>query len=189
MLTALLIVFALIFGSALLLIVFAIALYNGLVRQRNLVEEGWSGIDVQLRRRFNLIGNLVSSVKGYMQQESEVLTRVTEMRTALNSDDPRERGKAEAQVSTALANVLAVAEDYPELKSNETFLQLQDELSALEDHIQRARRYYNGAVRDFNTSCQSFPAVLFAAGFGFHPADFFELDDDAQRAAPAVDFS
>lgn len=111
MLTALLIVFALIFGSALLLIVFAIALYNGLVRQRNLVEEGWSGIDVQLRRRFNLIGNLVSSVKGYMQQESEVLTRVTEMRTALNSDDPRERGKAEAQVSTALANVLAVAED------------------------------------------------------------------------------
>ena len=112
---------------------------------------------MQLRRRFNLVENLVTTVKAYASHETELLEKITNLRTSVRSDDPEVRGKAEAQVSGALANIFAVAEGYPELKADQNFLQLQTELSDIEDHIQKSRRYYNGAVRDFNIACETFP--------------------------------
>ncbi|MBL6771828.1 MAG: LemA family protein [Alphaproteobacteria bacterium] len=189
MLTALLIIVILIIVGLVAIAFLAIAIYNALVSQRNYVSEGWSGIDVQLRRRFNLVGNLVSTVKGYAKHEAETLAEVTNMRTEVRSDDPVARAAAENKVSGALANLFAVSENYPDLKADGNFLELQRELSALEDTIQKARRYYNGAVRTFNTTVESFPSVIIANMFGFVKADFFEIDDDAQRAVTEVDFS
>ncbi len=176
-------------GVAVLLGVWAIAIYNKLVRRRNLVEEGWSGIDVQLKRRTNLIPNLVESVKGYMGQERGVLTRVTELRTrSLAARSPGERGQAEGPLGLALANLFAVAEGYPDLKSNQNFLDLQNELSELEEQIQLARRYYNGTVRNLNILIESFPSNLVARGFHFIQAEFFEIEEAADRAVPHVSF-
>ena len=189
MVNAIVIILVIILGIIAVALVGAILIYNGLVTKRNLVSEGWSGIEVQLRRRFNLVENLVTTVKGYASHETDVLEKVTNLRTAIHSDDPAARGAAEAQVSGALANIFAVAEGYPELKADTNFLQLQTELSDMEDHIQKARRYYNGSVRDFNIACETFPSVLIAQSMGFNPATFFELESDAERQAPKVDFS
>jgi LemA protein len=173
-----------------ILIVWCIAMYNGLVKKRNLVKEGWSGIETQLKRRSNLIPNLVQAVKGYMGQEKGVLEKVTEMRSRTGqAKTPGERGKAEGLLGQALANIFAVAEAYPELKSNQNFLDLHEQLSEVEDQIQLSRRYYNGTVRNLNIMVESFPSNLIANGFGFLVAEFFEIEDEGDRAVPKVSFA
>jgi LemA protein len=171
------------------IVLWAIMLYNKLVGGRNMVKEGWSGIDVQLKRRANLIPNLVETVKGYAGHEQEALTKVTELRArSLATQDPGERGQVEGLLGRSLANLFAVAEAYPDLKANTNFLDLQNELSEIEKQIQLARRYYNGATRDFNNLVEKFPSNLIANGFGFKQAAFFEIDDPDDRAVPEVSF-
>lgn len=167
-----------------------VALYNGLVRKRNLVQEGWSGIDVQLKRRADLIPNLVETVKGYASHEREALDRVTQLRAeSMKAQAPAEKGRVEGMLSGALGNLLAVAENYPDLKASQNFVELQGSLAEVEEQIQFARRYYNGAVRDLNIAVESFPSNLVANAFGFKQAEFFELADPGDRAVPQVNFS
>jgi LemA protein len=171
--------------------VFAIVLYNGLVKKRQMVEEGWSGIDVQLKRRANLIPNLVETVKGYASHEKEALEAVTRMRTAAASmpkDDVAGRAKAEGALGQALGRLFAVAEAYPDLKANQNFSDLHQSLDEVEDAIQMARRYYNGAVRNLNVAVESFPSNLVANQFKFEKAEYFEIEDEADRAVPKVEF-
>ena len=166
-----------------------IVMFNRLVRARQMAREGWSGIDVQLKRRSDLIPNLVDSVKGYAAHERDVLTNVTEMRgvaRALPADAVAQRAAAEAALSAALGRLVATAEAYPDLKASGNFLKLQQQLSELESEIQMARRYYNGAVRNLNILVESFPSNLIAGLFGFARMEFFELDDVAARVAPKV---
>jgi LemA protein len=171
---------------------YGIVLYNGLVSKRQLVEEGWSGIDVQLKRRTDLIPNLLETVKGYMGHERETLQAVTDARAAVQAAGegagPAERGRLEGMLSGALGKLIAVAEAYPDLKANTTFLEFQGALQTVEDEIQLSRRYYNGAVRNLNIAVQSFPSNLVAGQFGFSEAEFFELQDEADRAVPNVSF-
>jgi LemA protein len=176
-------------GAVALAIVWGIALYNRLVRLRALVREGFSGITVQLRRRADLIPNLVSTVEAYATHEREVLTEVTEHR----SDPTKARGvaetaKADNAFSQLLGRLLAVAEAYPDLKADANFRQLQDELSTIEDQLQGARRYYNATVRDLNTRIQSFPDVLLARPMGFAEEPFYADDDASIQSAPKVRF-
>jgi LemA protein len=171
--------------------VYAVTLYNRLVRNRQMSEEGWSGIDVQLKRRADLIPNLVDTVKGYAGHERELLERVTELRAQVGKvpeGDVAERGKLEGLLSGAIGRLLAVAENYPDLKANENFLELQETLGEVEDEIQMSRRYYNGAVRNLNVMVESFPSNLVAGQFGFEKRDYFEIDDEADRAVPEVSF-
>ncbi len=171
------------------LILWLVSIFNRLVRKRNMVEEGWSGIEVQLKRRSNLIPNLVETVKGYVGHERGVLEKVTQLRSqSLQGGPPAQRGPVENALGGALGKLLAVAEGYPDLKANQNFLGLQDSLAEVEEQIQLARRYYNGAVRDLNIAVQSFPANLVAARFGFKEAEFFELEDPGDRAVPQVNF-
>jgi len=172
------------------LLLWTVSIYNRLVRNRNLVAEGWSGIETQLKRRSNLIPNLVEAVKGYMGQEKGVLEKVTEMRSRTGqAATPAERGKVEGLLGQALANVFAVAEAYPDLKSNQNFLDLHKQLAGIEDEIQLARRYYNGTVRNLNILIESFPSNIIARMFGFLQAEFFEIEDEGDRAVPQVSFS
>lgn len=170
---------------------YAIVIYNQLVRNRQLVEEGWSGIDVQLKRRTDLIPNLLETVRGYMTHERETLQAVTDARTAVQAAQngtPAERGQAEGILSGALGRLFAVAENYPDLKANTTFLEFQSALQNVEDEIQLSRRYYNGAVRNLNIAVESVPSNIVAGAFGFKKADYFELDNEADRAVPKVAF-
>lgn len=167
-----------------------VSIYNKLIKNKNIVKEGWSGIETQLKRRSNLIPNLVEAIKGYVGHEKGVLESVTEARSRTGTaSTPAERGKMEGMLGAALANVFAVAEAYPELKANENFMSLHKELSSLEDEIQMARRYYNGTVRDLNVMIESFPSNVIAGSFGFVQAEFFEIEDAADRAVPEVSFS
>jgi len=176
-------------GVVLVVAVWGVAIYNNLIKNRNLVKEGWSGIEVQLKRRANLIPNLLETVKGYMGHERGVLEKVTELRAkSLGTQNVEERGKLEGALSRSLANLFAVAEGYPDLKANQNFLDLQAQLSQLEEQIQMARRYYNGTVRDYNIRVESFPSNLVANFFAFKQADFFEIRDEADRAVPKVAF-
>lgn len=171
--------------------VFAIFLYNTLVKKRQMVEEGWSGIDVQLKRRANLIPNLVETVKGYADHEQETLDNVTQMRASAGSvprDDVTARAKAEGELSQALGRLFAVAEAYPDLKASENFSDLHKSLDEIENAIQMARRYYNGAVRGLNVAVESFPSNLIASQFKFEKAEYFEIEDEADRAVPKVQF-
>ncbi len=178
-----------ILGLAVVLALFVIAIYNGLVAKRALVEEGWSGIETQLKRRSNLIPNLVETVKGYADHESGTLEAVTEMRArSLGAGNVADRADAERQLSGAIGNLFAVAENYPDLKANQNFQQLQTELSEIENEIQLSRRYYNGTVRDLNIMVETFPNNLVAGQFGFIKAEFFEIEDEAARAVPKVEF-
>jgi LemA protein len=168
---------------------YLIVTYNGLVRLKVLVEEAWSGIDVQLKRRYDLIPNLVETVKGYAKHEKQLFEKVAQLRTsAMQATDVEEKGKLEGQLTNTLKTLFAVAENYPELKANENFMKLQDELSAIEEEIQSARRYYNGAVRDFNTKIQVFPTNLMAGMLGFSSKKFFEAEEEARKNVK-VDFS
>ena len=176
-------------GVVVILSLYMVSIYNRLVKKSNMVKEGWSGIEVQLKRRANLIPNLLEAVKGYMGHERGVLEKVTELRgQSLQGGPPAQRGPVESALAGALGKLLAVAEGYPDLKASENFLGLQDSLGRVEEQIQLARRYYNGAVRDLNIAVQSFPANLLANRFGFEEAEFFELEDDADRAVPKVSF-
>ena len=165
----------------------AISIYNKLVRLRNLKEEGWSGVDVQLKRRHDLVGNLVNSVKGAMAHERGVLDEVTRHRA--ESQRARNVGDsmaAEAGLSGALGRLFAVMENYPDLKTSTNVLDLQNALEDLEHELQMSRRYYNGTVRDLNTLIQTFPSNLVAGRFGFSEAEFFELDNVEERNVPVV---
>ena len=167
----------------------AVATYNRFVKRKNHVQEGWSGIDVQLKRRYNLIPNMVETVKGYATHEKETLAEVTEMRgRAEGAGTPVDRARAEGVLSQFLGRLLAVAEDYPDLKASTNFVNLQDELSEIEEQIQLARRYYNGTVRELNVLVQSFPSNLIANMFGFVEADFFTVELATHREVPRVEF-
>lgn len=156
----------------------AIAIYNGLIRAKNRVEEAWSDIEVQLKRRYDLIPNLVNTVKGYAKQESSVLENVTRARSqAMNAGSREEKIKDENILAGTLKTLFAVAENYPDLKSNQNFLRMQSDLTDTEDKIQAARRFYNGMVRDFNTKLQVFPTNIFASFLGFKPREFFDIDE------------
>lgn len=163
-----------------LLVIYIIATYNGLVKLNVRVDEAWSDITVQLKRRYDLIPNLVNSVQGYAKHESGVFTKVTEARAnALNAQGPAEAAKAENMLSGALKSLFAVAEAYPDLKASENFRHLQEELVDTEDKIQASRRFYNGSARDLNIKIKIFPNTIFAKSLGFHEREFFELDEAA----------
>jgi len=177
-------------GLVAAVVFFAISLYNRLVRLKNGSEGAWSDIDVQLKRRWELIPNLVETVKGYARHEQSTFEKVTAARTqAMQARTPGEHAAAEANLQGMLKSLFAVAEAYPELRANENFLGLQRELSGLEDAIQNARRYYNAIVRDLNTAIESFPGNLLAGPFGFTKREYFELDAAEERGAPKVSFS
>jgi len=168
---------------------FAIAIFNRLIRSRNMVREAWSGIDVQLRRRSDLIPNLVETVKAYAAHERGVFEEVTATRaSSLAAQGVAQAASTEGALQGALGRLLAVAESYPQLKADQNFLSLQNELAEIEDQLQMARRYYNGTVRDFNIAIQTFPDVLLAHLLGMTEEHFFETDA-ASKAAPAVNLS
>jgi LemA protein len=156
---------------------------------REQVDASWSDIDVQLKRRHDLVPNLVETVKGYATHERDTLERVIRARNAaMSAQGPEERGKAESALSGGLRSIFALSESYPDLKANQNFRQLQDSLSGLEDHIQRARSQYNGVVKDYNTASRQVPTNLVANAFGFRPREFFEIGE-TERAVPQVRFS
>ncbi|TSC73010.1 MAG: LemA protein [Parcubacteria group bacterium Gr01-1014_38] len=173
-----------------LVVIWLVWTYNKFVQLRNRVSEAWSDIEVQLKRRYDLIPNLVEAVKGYMAHEKNVLQSVTEARTrAMGAQTPAEHGKAENMLAGTLKTLFAVAEQYPDLKANTNFLELQRELSDTENKIQAARRFYNGTVRDLNTAVQSFPGNLIAGMFRFAQREFFDLDEEpTARETPKVKF-
>ncbi len=163
--------------------------YNTLIRQRNQVKESWSDIDVQLKRRHNLIPNIVQTVKGYASHERETLDSVTEARAnAIKGGSPEEQAQAENMLSSTLKTLFAVSENYPDLKANANFLELQRELSDTENKIQASRRFYNTNVRDYNTKVESVPTNIVAKLFKFMKEEFFELDSEEERAVPEVNF-
>ncbi len=167
----------------------AVYLYNQLVRQKNLMKEAESGIDVQLKRRHDLIPNLIETVKGYQRHEKTTLEEVVKLRTQLQCPVPmKDRPGLESQLSRSLKTIFALAESYPDLKANQNFLDLQKNLVEIEDQIQMARRYYNGTVRDYNVAVQQFPGNIVADKFGFKPAEFFEIEYATERKTPDVKF-
>ena len=176
-------------GVILLGLLWLWAAYNGLIRLKNQTNEAWSDIDVQLKRRYDLIPNLVETVKGYATHEREAFENVTKARTAaMSAQGPAAKGEAENMLAGALKSVFAIAEAYPDLKASQNFSRLQDELSDTENKIQAARRFYNGNVRDFNTRVESFPTNLIAKNLGFPKREFFALDDAAAKEPVKVQF-
>ena len=173
-----------------LLVVFVIGMYNGLVRLKVQCDNAWSDIDVQLKRRYDLIPNLVETVKGYAAHEKGTLEGVVAARNqAMNTQGPAAKAEAEGVLTSALRQVFALAEAYPQLKAVESFTQLQQSLSQIEDSVQNARRYYNAVVRDLNTKIQQFPTSIFAGMLGFKAREFFEVTSTAEREAPKVSFN
>lgn len=169
------------------LLLYGILTFNRLVRNRNRVENSWSGIDVQLRRRYDLIPNLIEAVKGYASHERELFERVTQARTqAIQAGNVADQAQAETEITQSLGRLLAVAEAYPQLRANENFLALQEELTATESKIAFARQFYNDQVMRFNTLIQQFPSVIVARLAQFTPREFFEAEEDS-RGAVAVD--
>jgi len=161
-----------------ILTILIVGIYNGLIKLKNRVDEAWSDIDVQLKRRHDLIPNLINTVKGYAAHEKEVFEKVTEARTAaMGAQTPGQKEEAENMLSGTLKSLFAVAENYPDLKANQNFLELQRELTDTEDKIQAARRFYNGNVRDFNTKIQVFPTNIFAGMLNFTKRDFFAAEE------------
>ncbi|MFZ6035705.1 MAG: LemA family protein [Patescibacteria group bacterium] len=170
-------------------ILWLIGVYNGLIRFRNQTKEAWADIDVQLKRRYDLIPNLVETVKGYATHERELFEKVTQARSqAMSAQGIAEKGQAENMLSDTLKSLFAVSENYPQLKANENFLKLQDELADTENKIQAARRFYNGNVRDFNTKIEVFPNNMVAGMLGFQKFEFFEIEEAGEREPVAVKF-
>ena len=180
-------------GVIALVAFFLIGIYNRLVTLRQRVREAWSDIDVQLKRRYDLIPNLVETVKGYAAHEKSVFENVTNARAnaiaAGAAGTPEQRAQAENVLTGALRSVFAVAENYPQLQASQNFRDLQEQLTATEDKIAFARRFYNGNVRDYNTALQTFPTNVLAGMFGFASEQYFELADQSERTAPKVSFS
>ncbi|MBI4185921.1 MAG: LemA family protein [Chloroflexi bacterium] len=180
-----------IIGIVVILLIMVIATYNGLVRLRNQVKNAWAQIDVQLKRRYDLIPNLVETVKGYMKHERETLEAVTKARNLAqqaSSSGAGERAKAEGELSSALARLLVVVERYPELKANQNFLALQEELTSTENKISFSRQYYNDSAMKYNNQTQMFPSNMVAGMMGFKASEFFEVTVAEERAAPKVSF-
>ena len=178
-----------ILGVIVLIGIYLMSAYNGLVKNKNLVAEGWSGIDVQLRRRADLIPNLIETVKGYAAHEDKLFHDIAELRAkSISGGSVAEQSAVGQAMSQALGKLFAVAEAYPELKADANFRDLQDKLAGIEDEIQLSRRYYNGAVRNLNTMIESFPTNIIASQFKFEKAEFFEIGDAAAREVPKVDF-
>lgn len=178
-----------ILGLVVLIALWIWAAYNGLVSLKNRTDEAWSDIDVQTKRRYDLIPNLVETVKGYATHEREAFENVTKARTAaMGATAPEAKGQAENMLSGALKSIFALAEAYPDLKANQNFAKLQDELSDTENKIQAARRFYNGNVRDLNTRIQQFPTNVIAGKLGFTSREFFEAENEAEKQPVAVKF-
>jgi len=172
-----------------LVLIIGIFMYNRLIRSRNLLNEAWSGIDVQLKRRHDLIPNIIETVKGYVKHERKVLEEITALRSRLAGPATvQEKGQLENSFSQALKSIFALAEAYPDLKANQNFIELQRTLADAEEQIQLARRYYNGAARDYNTMVESFPSNMMASIFGFTKAEFFEIELATEREVPGVKF-
>ena len=182
--------FLIIIGAVILIIaLYFIAIYNKLVKLRNLVQEAWSGIDIFLKKRYDLIPNLVETVKGYATHEKETLENITQARSrAMGANSVEEKQAAEKDLNRSLMNVLALAENYPDLKANTNFQQLQSELSNLETEIEKSRRYYNGTTRDYNIITESFPSNIVANSFKFEKYPFFEIENETERNVPNVKF-
>jgi LemA protein len=173
-----------------LIVVFLIAMYNGLVRLKVQCDNAWADIDVQLKRRYDLIPNLVETVKGYAAHEKGTLEAVINARNrAMSATGPADKAAAENMLSGALKSLFALSEAYPQLRAIEGFTSLQNSLSQIEDNVQNARRYYNAVVRDFNTKILQFPTNLFAGMLGFKQREFFEVSTVAEREAPKVSFN
>ena len=176
-------------GVAVVLVLWFVSVYNGLVRLRNQVDNAWAQIDVQLKRRHDLIPNLLNTVKGYMAHERETLEAIVKARTAaMAAQGPAQAGPAEAQLTGALRGLMVNVERYPDLKASANFLALQEELSSTENKISFARQAYNDSVTTYNTRIQTIPANLIAGPAGFRPRDLFEVKDEAERAVPEVKF-
>ena len=175
--------------AVILVLIIAIFMYNRLIRSRNILNEAWSGIDVQLKRRHDLIPNIIETVKGYVRHEQKVLEEITNLRSRLAGPATvQEKGQVENSFSQALKSIFALAEAYPDLKANQNFIELQHTLAGAEEQIQLARRYYNGAARDYNTMVESFPGNIMARMFGFSKAEFFEIELATEREVPGVKF-
>ena len=171
------------------LVVAFIAIYNGLVVKRTRVENGWAQIDVQLKRRYDLIPNLVETVKGYAAHEKEVFEKVAELRSrAMGATSPKESAEANNMLTATLKSLFAVAENYPQLKANENFLKLQEELTATENKISFARQFYNDVVMDYNATIQKFPQTIVASMFSFKSREFFEAPAEERETVPKVKF-
>jgi len=179
-------------GTVLFISFFLIITYNNLIKWRNRAQEAWADIDVQLKRRYNLIPNLVETVKAYAKHEREVFEKVTQARTqallAQKAQDPKAVGQAENVLTGALKTLFALAENYPDLKATRNFLELQDELTDTENKIQAARRFYNTVVRDYNIQIQRFPSNLVASLFKFRTKEFFEIKDEKEKEVVKVKF-
>ncbi len=178
-------------GIVVLVGLYVMMAYNGLVKARQMAEEAWSGIDVQLKRRADLIPNLIETVKGYAAHEKGTLEEVVKLRNqaqAVPAGDVEGRAVAEGLLGQALGKLFALAEAYPDLKANENFAELQASLETIEGEIQMSRRYYNGAARDLNVKVESFPSNLIAGQFGFAKKPYFEITNEADRAVPSVRF-
>lgn len=171
------------------LVLWLIGIFNTLVKMKNRVDESWSDIDVQLKRRYDLIPNLIETVKGYAKHESSVFEKVTQARaSAMGAQGAHDKAVAENMLTSTLKSLFAVSEAYPELKASENFKALQDELSDTENKIMASRRFYNGNVRDFNTKIQVFPNNMVSNMLGFSQREFFEVEDEAQKQTPKVSF-
>ena len=177
-----------IMGASVVLFLYTISIYNRLVKNKNMAEEAWSGIDVQLKKRYDLIPALVNTVKGYATHEKETLENVIKWRNmGVAANTVKDQETAEVGLSAVLGRLIALSENYPDLKANTNFQDLQRQLSEIENAIQLSRRYYNGVVRDLNILIESFPSNLIASSFAFAKKDYFEMDN-AQREAPEVKF-
>jgi LemA protein len=178
-------------GLLALVAVYLVIIYNGLVKARQMAEEAWSGIDVQLKRRADLIPNLIETVKGYAAHEKGTFEEVVRLRNqaqAVPAGDVAGRAQAEGMLSQALGKLFALAEAYPDLKANQNFSELQASLETIESEIQMSRRYYNGAARELNVKVETFPNNLVAGQFGFSKREYFEITNEADRAVPTVKF-
>ncbi|MFH0941972.1 MAG: LemA family protein [Chloroflexota bacterium] len=185
-------VFYIIIGIVVVLLIILVAMYNGLVRLRNQVKNAWAQIDVQLKRRYDLIPNLIETVKGYVKHERETLEAVTKARNQAqqaSSSGAGVRAKSESELSSALARLLVVVEQYPDLKANQNFLALQEELASTENKISFSRQYYNDSVLNYNNQTQMFPSNFMAGMMGFKAGEFFEVTVAEERTAPKVSFS
>ena len=175
-----------IYGVVIVVLAWIVSVFNSLIKKRNTVSNSWADVDVQLKRRYDLVPNLVETVKGYMGHEAKVFETVTEARTrAMSASNQDEKVKAENELSSTLKTLFAVSENYPQLRANENFLGLQAELANLENDLQSARRYYNATVREFNNNIAVFPAMLVAKLFGFGAKEFFGAEE-AEKVAPKV---
>lgn len=173
-----------------LLVLTIILIYNSLIRLRNNAREGWSGIDVQLKRRADLVPNLVTTVKGYAKHEQQLLEDITKLRSeSIAGQSIPDQAKTAAELGRSLNRLMVVAEAYPELKADKNFLKLQEQLSEIENTLQKSRRYYNGTVRELNIKIESFPSNLIASIFSFEKFDFFALTDDSDRMVPEINLS